>query len=210
MRFDFFTDPAINMLSLGAKFVLITIFKQSLRENSEKISICLEYVKDQLRVDLDVVKLALRELKESNIIDLESRVRTQLIEENRIEENRIEENRKIEKLYATGFFGDDYSANWILEKVELSSLEKLISDYGKKTVFTYLETVSDYCQANGKTYKNYLSAVRNFMKRDGVMKLSENADKPDDMTDAEKIGYIISKNLGSTTMSDDAIPEWLQ
>jgi hypothetical protein len=95
MRLDFLSDPIVQGLNNHTKMVLLALISESLRENKHQISMCLDFIKHQLRVDLDVVKLSLRELKVNNIIEMESNVRTQLIEENRIEYNRTKQNKKV-------------------------------------------------------------------------------------------------------------------
>jgi DNA-binding transcriptional regulator YhcF (GntR family) len=98
MRLDFFNDPTIQALDNITKIVFLALISESLRENKQQISMCLEFIKHQLRVDLDVVKLSLRELKDNNIIELKTNVRTQLIEEKRREENKTEQQNKSTEL----------------------------------------------------------------------------------------------------------------
>lgn len=95
MRLDFLSDPLIQGVNNTTKAVFLAIISESLRENSAQLSMCLEFIKHQLRVDLDTIKLSLRELKDNDIIKLHTNVRTQLIEENKREEKRIEQNSKI-------------------------------------------------------------------------------------------------------------------
>ena len=51
--------------------------------------------------------------------------------------------------------------------------ENMVRDYGKKVVEEYIERVVNYCEAKGKTYKDYAAAAHNFMIRDKVKRKAD-------------------------------------
>ena len=79
---------------------------------------------------------------------------------NRREENRIEEKR--EDARADGEHNG--------RPVNTATLAALIAEYGQGTVDDYLQRISDYCNANGKRYKDHAATCRNWLKRDNVPK----------------------------------------
>ena len=94
LRLDFFSDPLIQMLDNNTKMVFLLIVNESLRSNSATVSMCLEYCKGIVRVPLGVCKRSVMVLKQNNIIELETNLRNQLIEENRIEYNKTKADSK--------------------------------------------------------------------------------------------------------------------
>lgn len=50
----------------------------------------------------------------------------------------------------------------------------LVEEFGVKTADEYIQKVDEYCQQNGKTYKDYNLTVRKFMREDKV-KLTKNS-----------------------------------
>lgn len=52
---------------------------------------------------------------------------------------------------------------------------KLLSDYGEKLLSEYIRKVDEYCQQHGKSYSDWNLTVRNWMRRDGVSKISNGA-----------------------------------
>ena len=50
--------------------------------------------------------------------------------------------------------------------ITLSTYNEIVKRYGQDTVDDYFERVFDYCQAKGKSYKDYSSTVRNWIKKD--------------------------------------------
>mgnify|MGYP004631204353 CR=1 FL=1 len=50
----------------------------------------------------------------------------------------------------------------------------LVKEFGVKTADEYIQKVDEYCQQNGKTYKDYNLTVRKFMREDKV-KLTKNS-----------------------------------
>jgi hypothetical protein len=58
-----------------------------------------------------------------------------------------------------------YGAVVMLSETEY---QRLVDMYGKRETDKMILTVDGYCEANGKTYKSYSAAVRNFFSRDGV------------------------------------------
>ena len=52
---------------IGFGMVFLLLINESLRINSDELSICLEFIKGVLSISLDSVKLSLRELKENDI-----------------------------------------------------------------------------------------------------------------------------------------------
>lgn len=95
IRLDFFSDPLIQALDNNTKIVFLLIINESLRVNSESVSMCLEYCKGILSVPLGICKHSVMTLKRNNIISLETNLRNQLIEENRIEKNITNAIKKI-------------------------------------------------------------------------------------------------------------------
>lgn len=89
LHFDFFTDPQIFSLSLGAKLILLDVFKQSLKVNKATFSYCLESACGLLSIPLEDVKAYFTELKTNKIIGLDKRLRTQYIKEHNITEHNI-------------------------------------------------------------------------------------------------------------------------
>ena len=57
--------------------------------------------------------------------------------------------------------------------VNTATLTALIAEYGQGTVDDYLQRISDYCNANGKRYKDHAATCRNWLKRDNVPKRAE-------------------------------------
>ena len=55
--------------------------------------------------------------------------------------------------------------------VNVATLTALIAEYGQGTVDDYLQRISDYCNANGKRYKDHAATCRNWLKRDNVPRL---------------------------------------
>ncbi len=49
-------------------------------------------------------------------------------------------------------------------KLKISEYDHLIRIHGKSLIDKTIESVNDYCDAHGKTYKNYAAAIRNFLK----------------------------------------------
>lgn len=139
MRLDFFSDPFISGLKNDTKIVFLAIVSESLRSNGGASSMCLEYLKGLLRCSLGVVKESLKELERNNIIKLQTRVRNQLIEENRIEENRTKQNRVFD-----------------FEVAYLTYPKKL----GKKAGMKKLQT----CITTDAEYNNFCVAIRNYNK----------------------------------------------
>ena len=52
-------------------------------------------------------------------------------------------------------------------------IEKLILEDGEAVFKTRVQTINDYCAANGKSYKDYPAAYRNFRKGDAERKAKE-------------------------------------
>jgi hypothetical protein len=77
----------------------------------------------------------------------------------------------------------------IRSKISIKKLQTVIDDYGVEEVFEYIVRVDDYVQTTGKKYKCYVSAARNWLKRDGVKKnlKIENVLKGED--DEEKVWF---------------------
>lgn len=44
--------------------------------------------------------------------------------------------------------------------------EKLIADYGEDKIKNIIQRCDEYCQANGKTYRDYNLTIRNWLRRD--------------------------------------------
>ena len=57
--------------------------------------------------------------------------------------------------------------------VNTATLAALIAEYGQGTVDDYMQRISDYCNANGKRYKDHAATCRNWLKRDNVPKRAE-------------------------------------
>lgn len=158
MRLDFFNDPAINMLNSEQKIIFLELVKQSLRENSAELSICLEYIRDMLRVSLDSVKLSLRTLKDNNIIELDSRLRTQLIEENRIEENRSKKN------FASVFDFEKLYKLYPIKKGKSDGIKKCKSKIKTQSKYDLLEkAIINYDLSVRDTDKKFIKHFSTFM-----------------------------------------------
>ena len=78
---------------------------------------------------------------------------------NRREENRIEEKRE-EHPRANGVYNG--------RPVNSATIKALITEYGQPAVDDYMQRISDYCDANGKRYKDHAATCRNWLKRDKV------------------------------------------
>lgn len=85
-------DSSYLSLDSDQKVIFSWLLSQTLATNKPQLSVCLEYVKGLLSMELDIVKDAIRALKDNDFIKLETRVRkstkSQYKEEKRIEENR--------------------------------------------------------------------------------------------------------------------------
>tara|TARA_R110000787_G_scaffold190548_1_gene301991 strand:- start:1112 stop:1852 length:741 start_codon:yes stop_codon:yes gene_type:complete len=123
-------------LNSDQKVIFSWLLSQFLAVNKGEISVCLEFIKGILRLELDVIKDAIRVLKDNNFIDLDSTVRKsnkpQLIEKNIIEEKRREENEI--KISASELFYNEIVAKWNLgaEKFDVPKVNVLSDDRRKK------------------------------------------------------------------------------
>ena len=65
------------------------------------------------------------------------------------------------------------------QKVSMTQAEYdgLVKDYGDTTVNDEIEKMDVYCMANGKKYANYSFAVRNWLNRNGAVKLDPRSEK---------------------------------
>ena len=54
----------------------------------------------------------------------------------------------------------------------------LCDDYGQALVDDYIQRIADWCDAKGRTYKDYAAAAANWIKKDGLKPLT---DTPDDV-----------------------------
>lgn len=67
---------------------------------------------------------------------------------------------------------------WEFKRCMLSDKEyqKVIDDYWVRNWESLIMKVDRYCASKGKTYKDYLAAIRNFADKDGIKKLPPKSD----------------------------------
>lgn len=79
--------------------------------------------------------------------------------------------------------------------------ESLIGEYGNEIIEDYYQRIYDYCQSNGKKYKDYSATARNWIKRD-----IDNGRTIKKQQPSEKYGQVIKGECpacGSGYNSDD-------
>jgi len=67
-----------------------------------------------------------------------------------------------------------------IENIKEEEIRKISKQYGvtEEFVKNRLEDLKDYCLANGKKYKDYLAALRNFVRKDSSVKKQTFSDIP--------------------------------
>lgn len=95
---SWWADSTYLALNNDEKVIFSWLISQTLGVNKPSISVCLDHVKGLLSMELDLIKDAIRTLKDNDFIELETRVRksnkSQYKEEKRKEEKRREEKNK--------------------------------------------------------------------------------------------------------------------
>lgn len=70
-------------------------------------------------------------------------------------------------------------------KIKQQDLDDLIETHGKSLIDSTIDAVNDYCAANGKSYRDYAAAIRNFIKRESERKVAKNQKVPESLRQPE-------------------------
>ena len=60
-----------------------------------------------------------------------------------------------------------------LNKMNSDNVKSFCKDYGEENFHEYLERLHNYISSTGKRYKNYVSAMRTWARKDGLEKINE-------------------------------------
>ncbi|MGN0598681.1 MAG: hypothetical protein ACI4JK_02200 [Oscillospiraceae bacterium] len=83
---------------------------------------------------------------------------------------------------------------------------RLVKEFGAKTTDEYIRKVDEYCELNGKSYKNYNLAIQKFMREDNIKKEAEKAESSDSgihSYDLDKLLDHAKKNIPKLDGSDN-------
>ncbi len=162
-------DSTYLALNSDSKVILSWLLSQCLATNKPSISVCLDSISGMLSMSLDIVKDAIRELKDNDIIELQTRVRKsnkpQLIEENRIEENRREEKTISEKKSGTCILIEQIYNLWNKNAPDhdLPTVKILNADRKKKL----LKAMNDFREINDWKKIFSVASTKGFTNKEG-------------------------------------------
>lgn len=89
-----------------------------------------------------------------------------------IKDNICDESKKSKKSLPKKKYGEYNNV-----KLTDGEFEKLKSDYGEKIISEYIERLDEYIASKGVKYKNHNAAIRSWLRRANVKKLSEKPEK---------------------------------